>query len=137
MYKNEREDFLDVYCRQVRSLLELAMSLWYSTLTGEDRAEVERVQKSACSIILGGSNKSYRSALKELQIDTLYKRRNKLCKTFAVKSLKHLKFSKWFKPKTKTTATRCKGTSFHEVFTRTERLKRSPISFLTNMLNNQ
>ena len=75
--------------------------------------------------------------MKQLKMETLFARRNKLCKTFARKSLKHTKFSKWFKPKTKMTVTRLKATKFCEVYTRTERFKKNPISFLTNILNNQ
>ena len=73
--------------------------------------------------------------MRQLQLQTLFTRRNKLCTKFAKKSLKHSKFSKWFKPKTKITVTRLKPTRFCEVYTRTERFQKSPISFLTDILN--
>ena len=120
------EDLVDVYCKQVRSLLEHAVPVWHSGLTGENRLDIERVQKSALCIILGQNYRSYRSAMRQLQLETLFTRRNKLCTKFAKKSLKHSKFSKWFKPKTKITVTRLKPTRFCEVYTRTERFQKSP-----------
>ena len=32
-----REDLMDVYCKQIRSILEYAAPVWHSSLTGEDR----------------------------------------------------------------------------------------------------
>jgi hypothetical protein len=131
----ETPDLIDVYVKQIRSPLEFAVAVWHPSLTNEDRLKIERVQKSALCIILGQNYKSYRSALKHLHIESLFSRRNKLCKKFARKSLKHTKFSKWFKPSTKRTITRNKPTKFCEVYSRTERFKRSPISYLTTILN--
>ena len=76
------EDLLDVYFKQVRSIVEYAAPVWHSSLTGEDRIRIERIQKSALHIILGISYKSYRSALMVTNLDTLFERRRKLCKTF-------------------------------------------------------
>ena len=72
-------DLLDVYFKQIRSILEYAVPVWHPGLTGEDRLEIERVQKSALCIILGQNYKSYRAALKTLAIETLFQRRQKLC----------------------------------------------------------
>ena len=102
------------------------MAVWHPALTGEDRLKIERVQKCALSIILGKEYKSYRSALKHLKLDSLFSRRQNLCKKFAKKSLKHVKFSKWFKPNRKTTVTRQKPTKFCELNARTERFKKKP-----------
>ena len=131
----ETAHLMDVYVKQIRSLLEFAVAVWHPSLTNEDRLKIERVQKSALCIILGQNYESYGSALKLLHLGTLFSRRNKLCKIFARKSLKHTKFSKWFKPNTKKTITRTKPSKFCEVYSRTERFRRSPISYLTNILN--
>ena len=130
-------DLIDVYYKQIRSLLEYAVPVWHPALTGEEMLKIERVQKSALCIILGEKYKSYRSALKQLNMETLFSRRNKLCKKFAKKSQKHSKFTKWFKPNPRSTVTREKPTKFSEVYSRTDRFKNSPISFLTDILNNQ
>ena len=99
-------DLIDVYIKQVRSLLEFAVVVWHPSLRGEDRVRIERVQKSALCIILGDTYHSYRSALKQVKLESLFSRRNKLCKKFAKKSLKNSKFSKWFKPNDRKTSTR-------------------------------
>ena len=121
--------------KQVRIQLEFAVASWHPGLTSEDRLRIERVQKSACCIILGQEYKSYRKALKILELETLYERRKKLCRTFAKKAQKHTKFAKWFKPNIKKSCTRTKPTRFCEVAARTDRFRQSPISYLTNILN--
>ena len=85
----DQNDLLDVYNKQIRSILEYAVPVWHPSLTGEDRLKIERVQKSALCIILGEGYKSYRAALKLLKVETLFQRRNKLCEKFAKKSFKH------------------------------------------------
>ena len=128
-------DLVDVFIKQIRSILEFAVAVWHPGLTSEDRLKIERVQKSALCIILGQQYKSYRSALRTLQMESLFARRNRMCRKFANKALKHSKFEKWFKPNTSNTVTRAKPTKFCDVYSRTERFKRSPISFLTQLLN--
>ena len=44
---------LDVYTKEVRSLLELAVPVWHSGLNKLQSAQIERVQKTAFRIILG------------------------------------------------------------------------------------
>ena len=131
----DQEDLIDVYIKQVRSLLEYAVPVWHPSLTGEDRLELERIQKSAFCIILGDQYRSYNSSLKTLQMDTLYSRRTKLCKKFARKAAKNVKFSQWFKPSKILPFSRRKRSKYHEVYSRTVRYQKSPISFLTNTLN--
>ena len=131
------DDLLEVYIKQIRCLLEYAVAVWQPSLTGEDSIKIERVQKSALSIILGQNYKSYKSALRELKLEPLYTRRIALCRKFALKAQKHEKFSRWFKPNNKLTVTRSKTPKFHDVYSRTERFKRSPISYLTRILNSQ
>ena len=130
-------DLLEVYTKLVRSQLEFAVAAWHPGLTGEDRVKIERVQKSAFCIILGQEYQSYRKALKQLEFETLHERRNKLCKGFSKKSQKHPKFTEWFKLNEKKSFTRTIPSRFCPVYARTERFKNSPISYLTNILNNQ
>ena len=65
-------DLLDVYYKQIRSILELAVPVWHSSLISHDRNRIERVQKSALSIILGRNYKSYNRALKYLKLESLF-----------------------------------------------------------------
>ena len=59
--------------------------------------DIERVQKSACHIILGDSYNYHRGALKYLNLDDLASRRDKLSLKFAYKAEKHPKHKNWFK----------------------------------------
>ena len=90
-----QDDLLDIYNKQVRSILEFAVPVWHSSITQEERLDIERIQKSACNIILGDHYQSYTSALKIMCMDTLFNRRTKLCKKFARKSVKSSTFSNW------------------------------------------
>ena len=47
------DDLLDVYTKQIRSVLELAVPVWQSGLKQAQKLEIERVQKSALHIVLG------------------------------------------------------------------------------------
>ena len=53
------------------------------------------------------------------------------------KAQKHPKFSKWFKPNTRSSVTRSRKNKFCKVYYRTERFNRSPISYFTRLLNSQ
>ena len=85
------EDLLDVYMKQVRSVLELAVPAWHPGLTQSDSIDIERVQKAALHIILGNKYSSYSSALKTTQLDSLAARREALCLKFSKKAVKHEK----------------------------------------------
>ena len=101
-----QDDLKDVYVKQIWSILEFAVPVWHSSLVGEDRLKIERVQKSALQIIFGDSYISYTSALKRMKLDSLFKRRQKLCNSFAVKCFRNKKFNTWFKPNNRQTQTR-------------------------------
>ena len=49
----DNTDLLEVYLKQVRSVAEYAVPVWNSALTREDSGKLERIQKTACNIILG------------------------------------------------------------------------------------
>ena len=68
-----RTDLVDVYHKQCRSVLELAVPAWTPGLTRTEINQLERVQKTACAIILGDEYKSYGSALTILKMETLEK----------------------------------------------------------------
>ena len=90
-------DLVEVYCKQIRCILELAVPAWQGSITQAERLAIERVQKIACCIILGEKYLSYKSALKTLNLESLESRRKKLSLKFALKASKHSKFKSWFK----------------------------------------
>ena len=93
------EDLVDVYTKQVRCVLELAVSVWTAGLTSTQKAQIERVQKTACAVILGSYYDDYSSALIDLKLSTLMKRRIDLCITFGKKCIKSEKYGNWFDPR--------------------------------------
>ena len=124
--------------------MELAVPAWAPGLTGKEVKQLERVQKSALAIILGDSYKSYKHALKKLDVESLESRREKICLTFGKRALKNEKFCKWFsyndvnKPKINTRHAESKPIyKLKPVTTKTKRYKRSPIPYITNLLNTE
>ena len=87
------EDLLLVYMLQVRVHTEQSCAAWNGALTKMDIRELESIQKAAAKIILGWDKyKSYKNALKILQIPTLESRRKELCVSFAKKCLTSTKY---------------------------------------------
>ena len=132
------EELKNIYFLFVRSQLEHSATVWHSSLTEENRNNLERVQKSAVKIILGEKYKHYQQALEYLDIETLDERRNSLCLKFAVKSSNHEKTSQMFPINTKKhdMATR-NSEKFKVQFAKTERLKNCSIISMQKALNDQ
>ena len=133
-------DLLDVYIKQVRCTLEFAVSVWTAAITAALVAQIERVQITA--VILGGNHSEYSQALSILNIETLVERRKKLCVTFASKCEKSEKYKHWFTKRTcdphaPHTRSEKIGTKseFLSVHSRTRQFEKSPLSYLTSLLN--
>ena len=131
----ELPELIDVYIQQIRSVLEFAVPVWHSGLTQCNRYDIERVQKAALHVLLGDNYESYSNALKVSGLESLEARRSKLCLKFATKSAKHPKHKKWFKLNNRLTVTRQVQPKFCPVVSRTSRFSKSPISYLTSILN--
>ena len=136
-------EMIDVYHKQVRSVLELAVPVWQPALTQQEVKQIERVQRCAMYIILGDNYVSYDNALDILECENLDDRRVKLCENFAKKSLKNSRYKSWFCANNSpppTINTRHEATKVHTMFnpimTRTDRFKKSPLPYLTDLLNN-
>ena len=86
-----QSELVDAYTKEVRSLLELAVPVWHSSLTAQESHQIERVQMSALSAILCNSDLSYRKALKATKLDTLASRREKMCLKFITKNMRSQK----------------------------------------------
>ena len=124
-----------IYVKQICSIAEFAVPVWNFSLTGSQIAKLERVQKTAFHVILGSNYTSYSSALKMLKMKKLSERRGQLCLKFALKCEKHSKFKKWFKPTEKNTNTKLKPSKYIKAFTMTKRFEKSPLPYLTDLLN--
>ena len=132
------DDLIDVFVKQIRSIAEFAVPVWNSSssLTGEEISSLERIQKTALHIILGDQYHSYSSALRTTGLAKLSERRRNICKKFAKKAQKHSKFSKWFRPNPRKEI-RLKQPKFCTVVCKKQRFKKSPLSYLTNLLNSK
>ena len=129
---------LDVYAKEIRSLLELAVPAWHSGLTKHQQATIERVQKVAVSVILSDSNTgicdySYDMALVILDLEPLDVRREKLCGKFANQTLKS-RHGDMFKHNQNLHYTRAKS-KFFKNRCNTKRFYNSPLNYLTRLLN--
>ena len=134
-YQNLR--IKDVYIKQIRSVLELAVPVWHSSLTQGNISDIERIPKTSQHAMLGDVYVSYQIALSITSLETLDARRKRLCSKFATKAVKHNKHSNWFKINKKVTITRQQQPRFCHVVSRTNRFSRSPISYLTSLLNDK
>jgi hypothetical protein len=69
-----------------------------------------------------------------MQLETLFRRRQNLCTKLARKCYKNERFNIWFKIDRKVTVTG-QERFFCPVYSRTQRFERSPISYMTELLN--
>ena len=130
-----RNDLVDIFVKQIRSILEFGAPVWQSSITYQEKVDIERVQRNFCKIVLGFEFASYEKALKFLQLDTLESRRVDLCLNFALKAEKHKKFKHWFKPNLRNDRTRHKPPKYMPVASNHHRFERSPLSYLIKLLN--
>ena len=125
----------EVYTKQIRCILELAVPAWNGSLTCKEKVQIERVQKCAFHLILGNLYISYEKSLEVLNLETLEDRRSSLSLNFALKVEKNPKFKPWFKLNPKFQKSRTKQPKYCPVKSSHARLERSPIGYLTNLLN--
>jgi hypothetical protein len=138
-----QSEMMDVYHKQIRCVMELAVAVWTPGLTNAQSDQIERVQKCALYVIMGDSYLSYEQALSKLGAEKLSERRSKLCLNFAKRLEKNGKYANWFQPAEvilpPTIETRSNKNliqyKYAPVPCRTDRYSMSPIPFLTELLN--
>ena len=129
-----KSTLLDVYNKQIRSVVEYAAVVWNAGLTIDNINQIERVQKSVFCVILGNKYTTYEEACSHLNMKTLAERRKELSLKFAKKASVHPIHQTWFVQNQEST-TRLKKPTFKPVCGRTERFLKSAIPYLTNLLN--
>ena len=132
-----KKALLDIYTKNVRSVLEYASVVWCSSITRKNMAQIERVQKAVFAIILDKQYVSYEEACSVLNMEMLSERRKKLARQFAIKASKHPIHKDWFAQNDDVTITRQTKLKFRPPQGRTERFLSSAIPYLTNLLNDQ
>ena len=129
------EFMIDVYIKEIRSLLEQAVQIWHSGLTLKQDAQIERVQKTALFVILDKNYLNYENSCVETGLDTLRQRREDLCYNFSKKNLKS-KDVLFTKVDGNHNLRRGK-VKVKEYFCRTKRFRNSPLPYLARLLNSK
>ena len=80
------DQLFDVYVKEVRSILELAVPVWHPGLTKKQSADIESIQKVAFRIILQNDYITYKLACTSLGVEAQDDRGTRLCKKFAIKN---------------------------------------------------
>ena len=130
------QDLKDIYIIFIRSLLEQSATVWHSSLTDQNKSDLERVQKCAVKVILKEEYRGYKSALARLDLLSLDERREQLCLSFALKCTKHNKHKNMFPLNQKSHNMQTRFTEKYKVqHAHTERLKSSSIIYMQHLLN--
>ena len=130
------EDLKTIYILFVRSHLEQSATVWHSSLTQDNRDDLERVQKSALKIILQEKYINYKNALNHLNIESLEDRREEICLNFAKKCVKNKKLKSMFPLNDKNHPMELRENETYKVqFAHNERLKKSSIVYMQRLLN--
>ena len=58
------EDLKIIYLSYVRNVIEQSSVVWRSSISEENKEDLERIQKNACRIILGENYTNYKESLK-------------------------------------------------------------------------
>ena len=127
------KDLLQIYMLYIRSVVEQSCVVWGSSITEQEKCDIERVQKIAFRIIYKDKYKCYENALSLSNLPTLSERRYKLMVNFATKCLKNDRTSHMF-PRNKIKKTRLTET-YKVPYARTERYKKSAIPTMARLLN--
>ena len=84
--KNKELDIfqlLDIYTKEIRSILEIAVLVWHPGLTRPQVVDIESIQKVAFRIILDTKYSNYNAACDIFKTETLENRQIKLCLKYA------------------------------------------------------
>jgi hypothetical protein len=129
-------DLVQIYITYIRSILEQSCVIWHSTLTQEDCDSLERVQKNALRNILKERYIGYENSLHIVQLETLFKRREKLLYSFGKKSI-HIEQTKHLFTRKKTIhEMNMRRPDIYEVIqANTERLRNSTVPYIQRLLN--
>ena len=120
----------------MRSILEQSCVVWHSSLTAENRQDIERVQKKALRIILKNEYTHYERALDILNLESLEERRKHLSFKFALKTKPNQIISNLFKIKDKEHNMELRNTeTFNVNIANTERYMNLAIPTIQRLLN--
>ena len=124
-----------IYKVYIRSILEQSSVVWNSSLTKINKKELERVQKVAVKLITQNKN-TCEENIKGLKLPTLKERRNTLSLNFAKNCLVNEKTKNMFIKNKQIHKMKLRHREKYKIKkARTERMKNSPLVFMTKQLN--
>ena len=129
-----RDDLVLIYNMYIRSILEFNSNVWFSSITIEERENIERVQRVACKIILKEEYINYKQALEILNLQSLSERRQILAYRFATKCANSDKFNDLF-PLNENSNDLRNIEKYRVKFASTSRLQLSSIPAMQKLLN--
>ena len=110
--------------------------MWHSSLTKENREDLERVQKAALKVILKEDYSNYEDALKQTHMESLHERRETIALRFTKNCLRSENLSKLFPVnKQKHEMTVRNPLKYKVKKANTERFKVSTIPYMQRVLN--
>ena len=128
-----KTELIEIYTMFIRSRLEYCVPAWNASLTQDDKEDLERIQKTVLKIVHGEYYLDYAHALQESNLKTLEDRREELCLTFAIKCTTDEKHKHLFKVNENNFHHH--PTKFTPPYCSSERYTKSPIPYLTSLLN--
>ena len=114
---------------------EFVSPVFHNSLTKEQSAKIELVQKKALAVILGKDYESYESAMSRLNLERLDTRRTQLCLTFAQKCAKSTRHGLMFPKNTSIRTNTRHPKQYQEHSCNTSRYHHSSIPYMARLLN--
>ena len=110
--------------------------MWHSSLTKENREDLERVQKAALKVILKEDYLNYEDALKLTNLQSLDDRRQMIAMRFAKNCLKNENYSKLFPLNNTKHGMKVRDPLKYQIKkANTERYKGSSVIYMQRLLN--
>ena len=132
------KDLITIYIIYIRCLVEQSCVVWHSSLTVDDCARIERIQKVALRIVLKDEYLCYENGLLVTQLPTLKQRREQLCLEFAQSCTKGLITKSMFPLNDTSSSHWIRTREMYKVqYCRTKRLLVSSIPYMQRLLNSE
>ena len=125
---------IDVYFKEIRSVLEFGVPVWNGGLIEEDSDKIENVQKKVFKILLNSQYGDYQSACTKIKVATLKTRRETISLKFAKKEYKK-DISLFTKFTSKINTRLSQKLLVKEYNCNTDRFYRSSMPYLARLLN--
>ena len=124
-----------IYCL---SILEQSSAIWGSSLSQDNKNNLERTQKSFAKLVLREKYKDYESALRLLDLDTLEKRGEHISLRFVEYSIKNNKLNEFFKLRETEHQMDLRNPELYRTTkAKTERFRKSSILAMQRQLNTE